>query len=91
MTTYLLEGRTLFIDGKPHQISDQDTVYCPECHQESFYWQVPWSSCYAGETIEIVDNLSREQLAEITHTENCVVCLTGYDCPELEALEAVTK
>jgi len=22
------------------------------------------------------------------HAEMCVVCLTGYDCPELDALEA---
>jgi hypothetical protein len=22
------------------------------------------------------------------HSEMCVVCLTGYDCPELDALEA---
>ena len=53
MTTFLLDGRSLYISGKLRQISADDTVFCPVCHEEMLYWQLPWSSCYEGKTIKI--------------------------------------
>jgi hypothetical protein len=55
MTTFYLEGRSLYIDGKLRQIAEDDTIYCPKCHEPIFYWQVPFSSCYEGEEIQITE------------------------------------
>lgn len=49
MATFRMEGRSLFIDGKLRQIAEDDTIYCPKCHEPILYWQVPFSTCYAGE------------------------------------------
>lgn len=34
-----LQGLTLYIDGNPRQISQEDTIYCPLCRTEILYWQ----------------------------------------------------
>lgn len=51
MTTFYLEGKSLFIDGKIRQIAEDDTIFCPVCHEPTLYWQVPWSPCYEGKRI----------------------------------------
>lgn len=44
--TFEMNGRSLVIDGKLHQIGEDDTIFCPVCHEPVLYWQVPFSSCY---------------------------------------------
>lgn len=53
MTTFYLDGRSLYIDGQLRQIASDDTIYCPKCHEAVLYWQTPWTSCYEGDEITI--------------------------------------
>lgn len=53
MATFRLDGRSLYIDGKLRQIAEDDTIFCPKCHEPALYWQVPFSSCYADEVNRI--------------------------------------
>jgi hypothetical protein len=55
MATFRLDGRSLYIDGQLRQIGEDDTIFCPKCHEPILYWQVPFSSCYANEPMSIED------------------------------------
>lgn len=55
MTTFHLDGRSLYIDGQLRQIASDDTIYCPKCHEPILYWQVPFSSCYEAADISITE------------------------------------
>lgn len=51
--TFHLVECSLYIDGELRQIADDDTIYCPKCHEPILYWQVPFSTCYADKPINI--------------------------------------
>jgi hypothetical protein len=46
MTTFEKFGTSFYIDGVLRQIADDDTIFCPVCHEPTLYWQIASSPCY---------------------------------------------
>lgn len=51
--TFLVNGRSMWIDGKLRQIGSDNTIFCPKCHEPILYWQIPFSVCYADKPAKL--------------------------------------
>jgi hypothetical protein len=75
----------------------RDDSYKP---RDPLYWEIvdsnrnlytlrdPFGNLWIFDSADLDFHHSSKPETSAEHAEACVICLTGYDCPELDALEA---